>query len=85
MLLLAVVFEKFRFSSLDVYRLDPCWYISAPGLSWDGMLKHTKVNLELVSDPDMYLFIEKGIRGGISMISKRYAKANNKFHSEYIN
>ena len=82
-LLLADVFETFRTLSLNIYGLDPAWYISAPGLSWDAMLKHTEVNLELISDPDMYLFYEKGIRGGISMISKRYARVNNKFYSDY--
>ena len=62
MLLLADIFETFRTLSLDMYGLDPSWYISAPGLSWDAMLKHTEVELELISDPDMYLFYKKGIR-----------------------
>jgi hypothetical protein len=53
------------------------WYYTAPGLAWDAALKLTEVELELISD--MYLFIEKGIRGGISTITKRYAKANNKY------
>jgi hypothetical protein len=55
------------------------WYYTTPGVAWDAALKLTKVELELISDPDMYLFIEKGIRGGISTITKRYAKANNKY------
>ena len=66
-----------------VYGLDPCRYISAPGLSWDAMIKHTEVKIELIYDIDMYLFIKKGIGGGISMISKRFARANNKFCSDF--
>ena len=78
-LLLADVFEKFISTSLKYYNLDPCHYFSAPGLSWDAMLKMTKVELEKISDADMHLFIEKGMRGGISYINKRYSKANNKY------
>ena len=51
----------------------------APGLSWDTMLKMAKVKLELIIDPNMYIFFEKGTRGGISYISHRYSKANNKY------
>ena len=76
-LLLADVFEKFISTSLKNYNLDPCHYFSAPGLSWDAMLKMTKVKLEKISDADIHLFIEKGMRGGISYINKRYSKANN--------
>ena len=82
-LLLADVFEKFVSTSLKDYNLDPCHYFSAPGLSWDAMLKMTKVELEKISDADMHLFIEKGMRGGISYINKRYNKANNKYCSDY--
>ena len=56
-LLLADVFEKFISTSLKNYNLDPCHYFSAPGLSWDAMLKMTKVKLEKISDADIYLFI----------------------------
>ena len=62
-----------------VYNLDPCHYSSSPGLSWDAMLKMTCVKLEKMSDIDMHLFIEKGLRGGISYVAKRYSKANNKY------
>ncbi|GFS62164.1 uncharacterized protein TNIN_395461 [Trichonephila inaurata madagascariensis] len=64
---------------MKAYNLDPVWYYTAPGLSWDSMLKFTKVKIELLMDYDMYLFVEKGIRGGISQCSNRYARANNKF------
>ena len=82
-LLLADVFEKFIKTCLKYYELDPCHYFSSPGLSWDSMLKMTDVKLEKIPDIDKYLFIEKGSRGGISYISKRYAKANNKYISDY--
>ena len=62
----------------NFYGLDPCHYFSSPRLSWDAMLKITGVKLEKIVDIDMYLFIEKGLRGGISYIAKRYSKANNK-------
>ena len=65
-----------------MYGLDPCHYFNSPGLSWDAMLKTTGVKLEKVVDIDMYIFIEKGLRGGISYIAKRYSKANNKLHEK---
>ena len=76
-LLLADVFENFRKVCQEKYGLDPAHYYSAPGLWWDALLKKTGVELELLTDMDMHLRIEKGMRGGISMVSKRYAKANN--------
>ena len=82
-LLLADVFEKFIDTCLKYYELDPCHYFSAPGLSWDAMLKMTGVKLEKISDIDQYLFTEKGTRGGVSYISKRYAKENNKYTSDH--
>ena len=78
-LLLADVFEKFIDTCLKLYGLDPWHYFSSPGLSWDAMLKVISVKLKKISDIDMYLFIEKGLRGGISYIAKRYSKANNKY------
>ena len=81
-LLLADVFEEFRNICMENYNLDPAWYYTSPGLSWDALLKHSKVNLELLTDPDMLLMFEKGIRGGISMISNRHGRANNKYMKE---
>ena len=75
---LADVFEKFIGTCLKYYGLDPCHYFSSPGLSWDAMLKMTGIKLEKISNIDKYLFIEKVLKGGISYIAKRYAKANNK-------
>ena len=82
-LFLADVFEKFIATCLKFYGLDACHYFSSPGLSWDAMLKMTGVKLEKISDIDKYLFIEKGLRGGITYIDKRYAKANNKYMNDY--
>ena len=76
-LLLADVFENFRKTSQKQYKLDPAHYYTSPGLSWDALLKKTGVELELLTDYDQHLFIEKGMRGGISMVSKRHARANN--------
>ena len=78
-LLLADVFENFIKTCLDYYRPDPSHYLISRGLSWDSMLKMTGVELELISDIDMHLFFEKGMRGGVSYIAKRHSKANNKY------
>ena len=82
-LMLADVFESFRRTCLQYYKLDPCHYFSSPGLSWDSMLKMTKIELELMTDIDMYQFIEKGMRGGISYINHRHGLANNKYMKGY--
>ena len=82
-LLLADVFENFRKVCLDNYKLDPAWYLTAPGLSWDAMLRVTGIKLELLTDPDMLMMVEEGTRGGVSMISNRYSEANNKYMNSY--
>ena len=82
-LLLTDFFEKFRCMCLESYGLDAAHYFSAPGLAWDSALKITKVQLELFDNEAMYTFIERSIRGGVSQISKRFAKANNRNCRDY--
>ena len=72
---LADIFENFRNISMNDYGFDPAWYVSAPALVWDAALKITMVQLELLSDTDMLLMTESGIRGDIAIISHRHAKA----------
>ena len=81
--LLTDVFENFRKLCLEQYGLDPAHYFTSPGLSWDALLKKTGVELELFTDLEKHLFVERGIRGGISVVSKRYAKASNPLVPDY--
>ena len=82
-LLLADVFENFRKACIKTYELDPAHFISLPGLAWQACLKKTGVELELLTDYDMLLMIEEGIRGGICHAVHRYAKANNEYMKDY--
>ena len=82
-LLLADVFENFRNMCIKVYKLDLAHFLSAPGLAWKTSLKKTGVKLELLTDVDMLLIVETGIRGGICHEIHRYAKANNKYMKKY--
>jgi hypothetical protein len=82
-LLLADVFEEFRRFAQDTYLLDPCHYLTLPSYAWDACLRYTGAKLELLQDPNMYTFFENGIRGGVSMISHRFARANNKYLPDY--
>ena len=82
-LLLADVFENFRNMCIKVYELDPANFLSAAGLAWQACLKRAEVKLELLTDVDMLLMVEKGIRGGICHAVYRYAKANNKYMKNY--
>ena len=82
-LLLADILENFRQSCLKNYELDPAHFVSLPGLAWQACLKKTNVELELLTDYDMLLMVEEGIRGGICHAIQRYAKANNKYMNDY--
>ena len=73
-LLLCDVFEKFISAYSEYYSLDLSHYFSSPGLSWDAVLKMTGTELQKIDNIDMHLLLEKGMRGGISYISKRYSK-----------
>ena len=80
---LADVFQKFISPSLKYYNLDPCHYFSAPGLSWDAMLKMKKVELEKISDSEKHIFVERVMKGGMSCISTRFSIANNEYCPNY--
>ena len=82
-ILLVDVFESFRKLCINTYRLEPAYFLSLLGLAWQACLKHSEVNLELISDIDMFLMLEEGIRGGICHSVFRHAKANNKYMKDY--
>ena len=82
-LLLVSVFEKFRKHCLATYKLDPPHYFTLPSLSWDAMLRKTRVRLEIIRRVDKYIFFEAGIRGGFACAVKRYAKANHQYLDSY--
>ena len=82
-LLLADTFENFRNKCIEIYELDPAHSLSAPGLAWQAFLKKTEVKLELLTNLDMLLMVEKGIRGGMCHAIHRCARANNKHMKNY--
>ena len=81
--IIADVFENFINKCIEIYELDPAHFFSAPGLAWQACLKKTGVKLELLTNNDMLMMVEKGIRGGICHAIHRYAKANNKYMKNY--
>ena len=82
-LLLADVFENFRDKCIEIYKLEPAHFVSAPELAWQACLKKAGVKLALLTDLDMLLMAEEGIKGGICHAIHRYAKANNKYMDNY--
>ena len=82
---MADVFNNFRDMCIKVYKLDPAHFLSLPGLAWQACLKKTNIELELLTDYDMLLKVEEGIRGGKCHSIHRYAKANNKYMKNYNN
>ena len=81
--MLADDFENFRNMCIEVYELDPAHFLSAPGLAWQACFKKAGVELELITDPDMLLMVEEGIRGGICHATLKYAKANYKYMKDH--
>ena len=75
--------KNFRIKCLEIDELDPVYFVSAPGLAWQACLKKIEVKLELLTDYDMILMIDKGNRGGICQATHRYGKANNKYMKNY--
>ena len=84
-LLLADIFENFREICLKHYKIDPAYFYTAPGLAWITALKITEIKLELLTDLNVFLMFEKGIRGSITQAVHRYAKANNKYMGDLFN
>ena len=82
-LLLAAVFENLRNKCIEIYELDPDHFLSAPGSAWQSCLRKRGIKLELLTDVDVLLMAENGIRGGICHAIHRYAKANNKYMKNY--
>ena len=83
--LLANVYEAFRDTCLRHYKLDPAHFYTSPGLAWKACLKCTGIRLELLTDPDMLLMSDRGIRGGITQAFRKYASANNKYMGDKFN
>ena len=81
--LLAHCFENFRDTCLEKYKLDPCYFVSTPGLVYEACLKFTGIQIEILTDIDMHLMNEEGIGGGITQAIKKYASANNKYMKNY--
>ena len=77
-MLLSDIFQEFRGTCMLHYGLDPAQYLTLSSYSWDCMLKYTKVNLQLITDPEMYTMIESSLKGGVAGISHRRAEAHNK-------
>ena len=77
--MLADVFEKLTGACLEYYGLDSCHYFSSPVLTWDAVLKNNEIELELISENNLCLFVEREMRGSISYFAKQYRKAYNKF------
>ena len=78
-LLLANTFKNFRNKCIEIYEMDPAHFLSAPGLAWQVCLKKTEIKLELLTDFNMLLMVQKSIRRGLCHAKHRYAKANNKY------
>ena len=77
------MFENFKSKCTEIYELEPAHFLSVPGLAWEACLKKTGIALELITDIDMLLIVEKGIRGGICHAIHTYTKANNKHMKNY--
>ena len=77
------IFDKFPETCIEIYQSDPAHFLSAPGLAWQACLKKIGVDLELLTDNDMLMMFEEGIRGGMCQAVYRYGEANNKYMNNY--
>ena len=82
-LLLVNILENFRDMSLKIYGLDPAYFVSLLGFAWRACLKITRVKLELITDINMLLMIDNGMRGGECHVIHSYTEANNKYMNNY--
>ena len=82
-LLLVDVFENFRNQCLKTYDLDPAYFLTLPSLAWQACLKATKIKLRLITNQEMLLLIEQGIKGGLTQVTKKHCVVNNEYLQDY--
>ena len=81
--IITLLFENFRNKCIEIYDLDLAHFSTAPRLPWQDCLNKTGIKLELLTNFDILLMIEKGVRGAICYVINRCSKANNKYMKNY--